>query len=220
MRTVGFIGGYDNLDLLLYIAKILTLAKKKVILVDTTLLQKARYVVPTISPAKSYITQFEGFDVAVGFNSQSEIKNYLGVGDKPLEYDYALVDGFEIERAYKNCFVTAFDVYSVKRGIEIIREFKKPVKLTKVLFSKNFLKEENEYLDYLSLGCKVAWDKEIMNFPIELGNYGVSIENQIVSSIRMKRLSDDYKNSMVYLIAMIFDEDVSEGLVRKIIRSL
>lgn len=65
MKTVGFIGGYDKLDFLLYVAKIITLAQKRVILIDATIMQKSKYVVPTISPTQSYVTEFEGFDVAV-----------------------------------------------------------------------------------------------------------------------------------------------------------
>ena len=65
MKTVGFLGGYDKLDFLLHVARILTLSEKKVILIDATEMQKTKYVVPTISPTQSYITEFEGFDVAV-----------------------------------------------------------------------------------------------------------------------------------------------------------
>ena len=65
MKTIGFIGGYDKLDFLLYVARIITLAKKKVILIDATVNQKAKYVVPAINPTRTYITEFEGFDVAV-----------------------------------------------------------------------------------------------------------------------------------------------------------
>ncbi len=67
MKTIGFIGGYDKLDFLLHVARILTLAEKKVILIDASTMQKSKYVVPTISPTKSYITEFEGFDVASRF---------------------------------------------------------------------------------------------------------------------------------------------------------
>lgn len=228
MKTVGFIGGYDKIDLMLYIARMLTLAKKKILLIDGTVLQKAKYVVPAINPTKTYITEFEGFDVAVGFKSIDEIKQYLGYEDKPLEYDIALLDidtpemalSFEIERNYKNCFVTAFDLYSVRKGVEILSIFKKPVKLIKVLFSRNLLKEENEYLDYISLGYKVAWDKEILSFPIELGNYSVTIQNQIISRIKTRKLSDHYKNSLVYLVSMVFGEDISTGEVKKVMKTM
>jgi len=65
MRTIGFIGGYDKTELLLQIAKFLTLANQKVLVIDASSMQKARYVVPTMSFTKSYITEFEDFDVAV-----------------------------------------------------------------------------------------------------------------------------------------------------------
>jgi len=228
MKTVGFIGGYDKIDLILYIARILTLAKKKVLLIDTTVNQKAKYVVPSISPTRTYITNFEGFDVAVGFRNEEEIKQYLGIGEKPLGYDLVLVDidtpdmftSFNAIKNQYNCFVTAFDLYSLKRGLEVLSACTVPTKLIKVLFSKNMLKEENEYLDYLSLGYKVKWDKNIVNFPIELGNYSVTVENQIISRIKMKRLSDHYKDSLKYLIEMVFSEDVSSREISKIIKSL
>lgn len=229
MKTVGFIGGYDKTDLLLYISRILTLAGKKVILIDTATMQKTKYVVPTISPTASYITEFEGFDVAVGFKDPKMIKGYLGVDEnKELDYDIALLDvddpevaqNFGIEQNYKNCFVTGFDLYSLKKGIQVLGAFQKPVKITKVLFSKNLMKEENEYLDYLSLGYKISWEKEIVNFPVELGNYGVSVENQIVSRIIMKRLSENYKDSLAYLITILFDKDITSAEIKKIMKNI
>jgi len=228
MKTIGFLGGYDKIDLVLYVARILTLAKKKVILVDATVNQKAKYVVPAINPTRTYVTEFEGFDVAVGFKNMNEIKEYLGYEDKPLDYDIAILDidspemfqSFNAMKNYNNCFVTAFDLYSLKRGLEILSTCTVPIKLTKVLFSKSMLKEENEYLDYLSLGYKIKWDKEIINFPIELGNYSVTVENQIISRIKIKRLSDHYKNSLQYLIQNIFAEDISAKEISKVIKNL
>lgn len=228
MKTIGFLGGYDKVDLILYIARILSLAKKKVILIDATTNQKAKYVVPAISPTRTYVTEFEGFDVAVGFKSMEEIKQYLGIGDKPLGYDIALLDidtpemfqSFDAIRNYRNCFVTAFDLYSLKKGLEVLSACTVPIQLTKVLFSKNMTKEENQYLDYLSLGYKVKWDKTIINFPIELGNYSVTVENQIVSRIKIKRLSSHYKESLEYLMETIFYEDLSSKEISKAIKTL
>ena len=159
----------------------------------------------------------------VGFKSMDRIKNYLGVDE--LDYDVALLDvdtpeiaiNFEIEKNYKNCFVTAFDVYSLRRGTEVLEIFKKPVKVIKVLFSKNLLKEENEYLDYITLGSKVVWDKEVISFPLELGNYSVAIINQIIARIKMKKLSDHYKNSLVYLMTMLFEDEMKSSEIKKII---
>ncbi len=227
MKTVGFIGGYDKVDLLLYIARILTLAEKRVILIDGTQLQKTRYIIPAINPTAVYITEFEGFDVAVGFKNIEGIESYLG-RKIDLDYDIALLDidtyevaeKFNIEENDKNCFVTGFDIYSIKRGIEILQVLKKPSKMYKVLFSNNLFKEENEYLDYLSYNTKVAWDQSIINFPIELVNYSVGIQNQTIARIRMKKLSDHYKESILYLLSLIFEEDIAQGEAKKIIKSL
>ena len=58
-------GAYDKTDIILYIAKIISLIGKKVLVIDSTINQKAKYVVPVINPTKSYITEFEGMDIAV-----------------------------------------------------------------------------------------------------------------------------------------------------------
>ena len=144
MRKIGFIGAYDKTDFILYIAKILTEMGQRVILVDATLTQKAKYIVPVIKPSKSYVTEFEEIDIAVGFETFEEIKQYLALPEKiELNYDIALIDldtqekvkSFEIETFEKNYFVTSFDMYSIKRGLESIAELSTPVNATKVLFS-------------------------------------------------------------------------------------
>lgn len=67
MEKIGFVGAYDKTDFIIYIAKILTVLGKRVLVIDSTINQKAKYIVPVINPTKSYITQYEDFDVAVGF---------------------------------------------------------------------------------------------------------------------------------------------------------
>ena len=93
MRKIGFIGSYDKTDLILNIARVLVGIGKSVILIDATITQKAKYVVPVIKPTKTYITEFEGIDVAVGFDTFEEIKDYLDFKtEDDLKYDYMLVD--------------------------------------------------------------------------------------------------------------------------------
>ena len=78
MKNICFIGAFDKLDLILYIAKTINELGKKVIVVDATQIQKAKYIVPTINPTKSYITRFEDIDIALGFESYEEIERYIG----------------------------------------------------------------------------------------------------------------------------------------------
>lgn len=226
MKKIGFIGAYDKTDLIVYVAKILTTLNKKVLVVDATVNQKARYIVPTISPAATYVTDFEDIDIAVGFSDMEGIKNYLGITqEQEWEYDILLVDtdniaglqAFELEEAQKNYFVTSFDNYSLKKGLETLIELKVPMSLTKVLFSKEMLKEEDDYLNFLSLGHKVIWNEYRIYFPIENGDLTVIYENQRVAKIKLKKLSVQYKDGLVYLAEEILG-DVSENNIRKAIK--
>ena len=221
MKTIALIGAYEKTDLILGIAKIITLTGKKVLFVDTTITQKARYIVPTISQTKSYITEFEGIDVAVGFKDFKEINDYVEQYDAvKTEYDVALIDIDSMESLYqlniksieKKFFVTSFDVYSLKRGLEIFTELKEPIKLTKVLFSKKLLEEENEYLEYLASQYKIEWDDYAVGFP--LADESIIIESHAVCKIRLKRLSEQYKLSLEYMVQYILD-DVPEKEISK-----
>ena len=36
MKKIGFIGGYDKIDLIMYVAKLMIAFKKKVLIIDST----------------------------------------------------------------------------------------------------------------------------------------------------------------------------------------
>ena len=76
MKKIGFIGAYDKTDIILSVAKVLTMANKKVLVLDNTITQKSKYVVPVINPTRSYITTYEGIDVAVGFENMEKLRRY------------------------------------------------------------------------------------------------------------------------------------------------
>ena len=216
MRRISFIGCYDKIDLILYIAKILVAMDKKVLVIDSTVNQKAKYIVPVIKPTKAYVTEFESIDVAVGFNNYNEIKEYLGMPiHAELDYDFALLDidsyerlvSFNVNNEDRNYFVTGLDLYTLKKGLEILSGLTNILKLTKVIFSKNASKEDNDYLNYLSLGYKIEWNDEIVYFPFEVGDESVIAQNQRVSKIKFKKLSEQYKEAMIYIVEQILNQN-------------
>ena len=228
MKKVSFIGSYDKTDLILYIAKVLVALGKKVIMIDSTVNQKAKYVVPVIKPTKAYVTEFEEIEVAVGFSNFSEIKQYLGVPEQSeLPYDIASIDidseegitDFGIDNISMNYFVTGIDLYSLKKGLEILSGLEQILKLTKVMFSKDASPEEDNYLNYLSLGYKVEWSEEIIYFPFEVGDQSVIAENQRVSKIKYKNLSSQYKESLLFIIEQISEKDEYSKL-KKVFKQL
>lgn len=228
MKKIGFIGAYDKIDLIIYIAKILTVLGIKVLVVDDTTNQKARYVIPVINPSKTYVTEYEEIDIAVGFKDIDDIKSYLGISEEQeMEYDYIFIDtdnndginNYKLEESIKNYFVTSFDAYSLKKGLEALIGLKSVMSLTKILFSKEMSIEEDEYLNFLSLGYKIVWNENKIYFPIENGDLSTIYENQRVAKIRFKNLSVEYKDQLEYISEQIL-EDVSRTTIRKIIKNI
>lgn len=228
MKKVGFIGAYDKTDLILYLARILSASGKKILFIDSTITQKAKYVVPEISPVKSYVTNFENIDVAVGFEDYFGIKEYLGMpSHADLGYDYAFLDiddaqkleNFQIDPNDVNYFVTSFDLYSLKRGLEVLSNLKDKLKLTKVLFTREALQEEDDYLNFLSMGYKIEWSDDIVYFPLEVGDQSVTIENQRASRIKYKKLSLQYRDNLLYMLEQIVG-DKEYSTVKKVYKQL
>ena len=227
MKTIGFIGAYDKTDMLLNIAKILTVMGKNVLLVDSTLNQKARYVVPTITPTASYITTFEDIDIAVGFENRNTMENYMGLETEELPYDIVLVDcdsierikDFKLETADRNYFVTSFDIYSLRKGMEILENFQVSIKFIKVIFAKDIIKEEDDFFNYISKDYKITWSNDKIYFPLENGDTSVNEENQRLQKIRFKKLSVQYKDSIGFIVQQILELN-SDSSVRRAMKTI
>ena len=228
MKKIGFIGAYDKTDIILSVAKVLTMANKKVLVLDNTITQKCKYVVPVINPTKSYVTTYEDIDVAVGFENVDKLKQYLGLQDnEQLEYDIFIVDtdtfeglyNFGLQSADKVYFVTAFDAYSLRKGIEIFSQLGVPTHVTRVFFSKEITKEEEDYFDYLSLGIKAIWNEEKIYFPLENGDGPALMENERISKIKLSNLSNEYKRNIKFLVNDI-DSEIGDRVIKNIIKEL
>lgn len=225
MKKIGFIGAYDKTDLIIYISKLLVENDLKILIVDGTTLQKTRYTVPCITPSKCYITTYEDIDIAIGFESLQEIKNYTQKAE--FDYDIIFIDidnpetfrSFEMYIADKNYFVTAFDNYSLKRGLEIIGKTEEKILMTKILFSRQMSREEDEYLNFLSFYYGVRWEREKIYFPYEVGDNSVIVENQRSARISYKELSPEYKSGILEFISQVAPE-VRLGDVKKMIKNI
>ncbi len=228
MKKVGFVGVYDKTDLILSIAKILVKTGKKVLVIDTTTLQKAKYIVPNILPTRNYITSYDEIDVAIGFNNIIQIKQYIGLEEnEKLEYDFVLIDvdnleganNFEIASFDKNYFVTSFDGYSLKKGIELLRNLNIPLKMERIFYSKEMLKEEEEYFNYLTLDLKIDWEENKLYFLLDNGDLSAQMENHLVQNIKFKNLSNEYKENVTFLTNEL-SPDIGERTIRKIIKEM
>lgn len=223
MKKTVFIGGYDKSDLILYIAKILAVSGKRVLFIDTTLMQKTRYIVPTMTPAQKYVTTYDGIDIAIGFESMEDLKEYFAVeGD--LNYDIALIDvdspekyiNFGCSQIDQHYFITTFDVFSVQRGINVLKAFSFPTIVTKVLFTKDLESEEKEYLDFVSMSYKVKWKEEVLYFPFETADLYAIYNNQRFSKVRFDNLSQEYMDALTFLVEQF--GELSKSDIKKAVR--
>lgn len=233
MKKIGFMGAYDKTNFITYTAKILRLLDYRVLVVDASSIQKTRYIVPSVNPTKSYITSFEEIDFAVGFESWEDVERYLGIdydsdeeieGDIPKRdlYDYVLLDidssekleSFNMENEEKNYFVTSFDLFSLKKGINIFKNISRPMNLTKIEFNYENSKEDEEFLNYISLEYKINWNNYAFYFQILGDDNKVFEENQRLEKIKFRRLSISYKESLAYVIQDICKNENSSKIKR------
>ena len=198
-------------------------------MVDTTITQKTKYVVPSINPTKTYITDFDNVDYAVGFRNKEDIARYLGLKENEkidnLNYDYMLIDiddeksieDFEIEETGKNYFVTRFDIYSLRRGLEILNNIPLNMSLSKILMNYNIKKEDEEYLNYLSLDTRVVWNDFSIYIPIMDDNEKQIEDNQRIYKAKLKRLMPEYQEGVIYIVQDIIG-DMSANKIKKLVK--
>ena len=100
-----------------------------------------------------------------------------------------------------------------------MNQLKDPLKMTKIFYSKEMLKEEEEYFDYLALGAKVEWNEDKIYFLLENGDQAAIVENQRLEKIKFKNLSNEYRENVIYLVNKI-DDKIGERTIRGIIKNL
>ena len=76
----------------------------------------------------------------------------------------------------------------------------KTINVTKVLFFYEQSKEDEEYLNFISLKYKINWSEYTFYFQIFGEDNMVFEENQKTQKIRYKRLGLNYKDSLCYVI--------------------
>ena len=225
MRNIAFIGGYDKTDLIIYVGKVLKTMGYKVLFIDTTITSKSQFIVPAMAPAPRYITTFDGVDVALGFESLQVLKQHLGLPvQAELNYDFVLVDfdnprkylTFEFNEKDTHFFVTSFDVYSLQRGMSVLRAMRNPTEITKVLFTRTPGSKEDSYIDTLTENYKSVWKNEIIYFPFETDDLWAIYQNQRFSKAKFVGLSNMYIDGIALIVETL--TGASKNEVKKTIK--
>ena len=156
------------------------------------------------------------------------MKQYLGLEENEnLDYDYIIIDtdnftgvaNYGLQGADKVYFVTSFDLYSLKKGAEILSQLGVPVRVTRIFYTKDMLREEEEYFEYLTLGTKAIWNEEKLYFILENGDIPAIMENQRILKIKLRNLSNEYKKNIEFLVNDI-DKEIGGKTIKSIIKEL
>lgn len=216
MEKIVFVGGYDKTDMLFYVAKILRTLGNKVLVVDATISQKARYIIPTLTPTLTYITTSDSVDFAIGFDSMDKLKAYIDEEGK-IEYNYILFDidsrtkyrNFEIMPEDRHYLTTSFDVYSLRKAVEVLKGIEMKTTVSKIYFAKNLTDEEDRYVRFLTKDCNVVFKKEPIFFPLDVNDIDAIQKNQRDNMLRFKVLSSKYLFGIMYIVEEISGESTS-----------
>ena len=226
MKQVGFIGAYDKKDLLINIGKALTLAGSRVLIIDATTTQRFRYVVPNVSqtPTPTYISEYNGIDVALGFMNYQGIMQYLG--QRQMPYDIIIVDTDNIQTfasfgliGYKDLYIaTSYDAYDLNKMVEVLRYVPQPIQVTKVVMSADLSNGQETQLDRLLATTKVGLKREKVIITDKTEDRKAILQNQLVRNVSYKKLSENYKSNLEYLTSLIAEGIVNQAEIKRIIR--
>ena len=224
MEQISFIGVCDKKDLILNVAKVMSTLNKSVLIVDATIMQRLRYIAPRISNTPTYISEYDGIDIAVGFMNLMGIANYLGRNS--IDYDYVLIDtdnpqtfnSFMVQNSKINFFVTSYDEFELQRSLEILSVIKDNINLTKVIISSDIDNKHDEYMDHLLENFPITWSQEKILFADTDADRQATLVAQLIKQIEIKNYSSPYKDALEYLISLILEGTVDQSSIRRVIR--
>ena len=228
MEQIGFIGSLDKKDLIVNLGTLITSFGLKVLVIDGTYLQRLRYIIPKAdhNNTMTYISEYQGIDIAVGFMNYAGIMQYLGSNN--LNYDYILVDSdniqtmysFGLQRMKKVFFATSFDKFEVQRAVELFSGLNVPLNLIKIIFSSYINSEEENFLDH-ALGSQfVSFKQEKIIISDTDMDRVATLENQLAKRVSFKHYSGYYRDGIEYLASMVCEGRLSQQDIKRQIKKI
>ncbi|MFS0841353.1 hypothetical protein [Paenibacillus sp. 1P03SA] len=225
MKRILFIGACEKADLLLYISKLLSTADQKVLLVDGTLSKKYGYSISQIDE-EDRLTEFDGFDVALGFSNQDELQMYFDEKNENLtSYDFILIDSDDVQNVNhwdeldQQVAVTSFERFSVLQNVKLMEKFLEDQSRQE---NKTFLriyypfadcKFDESYIDSTIEHLPIRWHDPAIDFQFDEVDYAVRVENQYENRLQLRGLSGQYKRQLLLTC------EVLSGLDQKILKA-
>ena len=234
MQVIGLVGYMDKYDFVINLARTINIMDKSVLVVDATLDQKLKYVVPALDNiGRSYVTQYNNIDFAVGFNSMHDVENYMiEQGININLYDHILIDidspkGYELFRTRginKTLFFIDTTVLSISKNTELVKAMRvynqqdESLELTKIWFKAYLSRASETYFENQVKDYNVKWLEPEYEIPFDERDKSVDIDSQLSGIIDVKKHSKLYINVLAELTASILEDVNSKQVITKMKR--
>lgn len=210
MKTWIFAGLCDKSDTLLYISSILAASGQRVLLVDATSWGRYRYSIGMLDKPLP-ITQFSGFDVAIGFTAWEDLHIGMTADQKAEQvYDIVILDVELLDfcpisvwkRAELRVWVSDYSRMLMHNGQNWLQHlFSQPEFPKDLVFHKLFLQAvdcglEEPYLWEYMNHFPASWQQEPYILPWDEGLLALKLENEHKKQLILKPLSRMYKKEL------------------------
>ncbi len=234
MKVIGFLGYSEKIDLVCSYAKTLQLMGNTVLVVDATYENKYKYVVPTIDTAdEAFLTQYDGVDYAVGFNSLNEVENYLCDARINISlYDYLILDidnpkkyeYFRSKTADKSYFIFDTNMLALRKNEELINSMKvynvlenEENKIHKIMYRAYITRTAEKYFETRLDEMSTGFSESTLEIQEDERDKSLFLDSLISGYMNLKKHSKVFINSLSELIKEVEPEH-SVYQIRKIIK--
>ncbi|WP_408895362.1 hypothetical protein [Paenibacillus taichungensis] len=223
MKRSLFLGSADISDLLQYVGKVISTSGKKVLLVDGTTEKYIQYNTPIpMSTEQMKIVEFDGFDVAVGYETFKEIESLVAKNGYEQLIVHCSNVAFMSKEEFNSFHTKYIAVTPEKMSID------KTVDLVKMLFGKGPSDSKGpttdvtkisvnhvegniaeDYLETILTDLPISWSEEPYELLHDEIDYVTKINNQHQGKINIRRLSKNYKGIIKKITAEISELETS-----------
>lgn len=234
MQVIGLVGYMDKYDFVMNLARTINIMEKSVLVVDATLDQKLKYVVPALDNiGRSYVTQYNNIDFAVGFNSMHDVENYMiEQGININLYDHILIDidspkGYELFRTRginKTYLFLDTNVLSLSKNKELVKAMRvytqqgDNLELSRVWFKAYLSRASQEYFDKQIEEYNAKWMDPEYEIPYDERDKMEDIDSELSGIINIKKHSKMYISAIADMTAEIVEDVNSKMVLNKIKR--
>ncbi|GEM_PF-3434745 len=221
MRRILFMGDKDKTDLLFYLAKMLSEAGRKALIVDATLKGDYEFAYPMVD-VSGEPQEYDGFEVWTPFGAVGH-SNYKALEEKihAEDYDFVLYDVDHPSRlaalpeSELRFLLLGCEQTSIQRSIRLLETFfleRPPAEwyaFHRVLM-EGAAEPGEAYIEGRFESFPIEWKRQMVYYPDER-DLALKITNQYAERLRMKGLSSDLKKTVRELAAAVLEIDEREA---------